>query len=748
MKQHSPLRLARILLPSAFAALLLLPSACDDGGPNSTDSDAADSVDVELTPVPVDAGAYTYKLSESTASLVLWTTPATHKVERHLRAPAESRSGLELAAARGEFEPAVCVLDPGHPSFSAELLPFPTLGSTQRAELSLASYQGEWPEALHPLLAQQRVDGEAGTPSVLWLSIFVPRDASPGKHHSQLVITTDDERIELPITLTVFDFDLPQRIAFHSLLYLGISQLIPNGGGQHDVKQMLFEHRFTPSSVAWPSSFHYNITWDSDASPSRCSAFYDEPDEGEAYSIQHLARRYYLGQGWNEVGFPQSMFFQFVDNATPRPSTFCGQSRGDHYGSAAYNQAWSAYLSALQAHLRSEGMLDRGYYYIQNEPQNEQDHALAAELCRMTRAAAPELRIAISEEPKPEIAEDPGGDCGYDIWIAHVRALQEDYALERQREHGESLWLYSLDHDPDPYFNPTRIDTQGMHARIIPWVSWRYRARGWAYYDAGRFFQDGYPGIRAELLREGFEDYEYLLLANGGQPRPGQDEAVDASVLGVASSLGSWTKDADALMTLRFELGRYIEGSRDTLPVLEVDDDTRPRGSYAINFQDPAGEPTASPLELDGKTYLKVGWQAWSDEDGYGWSGEHVGNPSITLYGFDSGDGYSVVQRSYLYDDYGRDNIFEFALANGRYRVTVGAGRPARGYPNDPHNVKVEGQTVIDDEATSNDAPCIERSVEVELRDGKLSMEMGGRSQSTGEWAYTFLAYLLIDPID
>ena len=56
-------------------------------------------------PVPVEPGEFTYTLDESPEGLTLWTTPATRKLRTSDRAPAETRSGLELSAARGEFEP-------------------------------------------------------------------------------------------------------------------------------------------------------------------------------------------------------------------------------------------------------------------------------------------------------------------------------------------------------------------------------------------------------------------------------------------------------------------------------------------------------------------------------------------------------------------------------------------------------------------------------------------------------------------
>jgi hypothetical protein len=692
-------------------------------------------------------GEYTYTLEESTAALLLWTTPCTRKVRLGDRPPDVRRSGLHLSAARNEFEPAQLVIGPGGGSATVTVDPFPTLPGA-RIETAVAGFVDGWSETLAPLPAggTVRLSGDHGVP--VWITVHVPRTATAGTHETVVRVGQGGSTATVPLRLDVFDFALPDEIHFATQLNLSVGDLVPDGGTVDDAKTLLFEHRMTPASVAWPSGYHWRITWENERSDAPCERFWDEPDEPEAYSIGRLGPRYVLGEGWNGVGFPDSMLFQFVDNATPRPGTFCGVPRGDHHGTAAYNEAWSRFLAALDGYLVDRAMQDRTYYYVQNEPQDDADHRLAAHLCALTRAAAPHLRIAISEEPKPEIAEDPANPCGYDVWIAHVRHYAEGYAWARQRDHGEQVWLYSLDHDPDPYFNPTRVDRQGMHARIIPWVSWGRRAVGWAYYDFGRFFHDGRPGVRAELFREGFEDYEYLWLANGGaHPRVFETRPVDATVESAASGLTSWTQDPDALMVLRRELGRYIEGSRATLPILEIES-VRPRGEYHLNFQDPAGRPLDEPLVVNGDTCLKIGWEAYDEERGWGWSGEHVGNPGILMYGYDATSGYDERQRSYLYDDYGRDNLFEFALGNGRYAITVGAGRPARAYPNDPHHVAIEGIPVIDDEPTTAGSPTFERTTTVDLRDGSLSVVTGGRSETTGEWSYTFLQYLDVVPVE
>lgn len=735
-------------------SITLFAIACDDTSPSGDDTRSTANRDtsnggddVPVTPVPVEGGAYTYALDESTGALSLWTTPAARKVLPADRAPEATGSGLAMSAARRELETTQLILGPGSGDVTVSATPFAGLGAGHRLELAVARYDSGWPDALDPLESggTLTLDGSRGTP--LYITVVVPEDAPAGEHTTTLSLSLDGSTVEVPLTLYVFDFAIPAASPFATQMNINISSLV-GSGSVDDAKTLLFEHRLTPKSVPWPSGFNPGITWERGDSP--CAPpLWDEPDEGADYSIRHLARKYILGEGWNGVGFPTSMLFQFVDNATPRPNTFCGIDRGSHEGSDAYNAEWSEFLGALQTYLTDAGMLEKTYIYVQNEPQDAADHALAAHLCRLYKAAAPNIRIAISEEPKPEIAEDPGGACGYDIWIAHVGAYQQEYAWARQRDHGEAVWLYSLDQDPDPFFNPTRADVQGMHARIIPWVSWTLRVTGFAYYDAGRFFPNNRPGIRAIMLREGIEDYAYLFLAAGGtHPQVFETYGVDETVAGVASSLTSWSSDPDALMTLRHELGLYLEGSRETLPVLETDNDTRPRGAYHLNFQDPSGSPAADPLEVDGETWMKIGWGAWDESLGYGWSGENVGNTDITLSGYDDVAGFSEVEKSYLYDDYGRLNRFEFALANGRYAVTLGVGRPRRGYPGDPYNAVVEGQVVVDDEATSDAEPTITRTVEIDLKDGSLSLEVGGRSEATGNFAYTFVQYLSIEPIE
>ena len=406
-------------------------------------------------------------------------------------------------------------------------------------------------------------------------------------------------------------------------------------------------------------------------------------------------------------------------------------------------------MSALEAYLIENDYIDKAYYLVQNEPQSQADYDVAAFLHRLARDAAPRLRLAISEEPKPQIAEHPDGAAGFDIWMAAIPEYLQSYAQERQRDFGEEVWVYSLTQSIAPYFNPIQRDASGIHTRILAWAAWSLRIRGWQWFDGSSLATDGRLGIRSELLREAFEDYEYLWLANGdSHPEVFQPSVVDPTVQSAALGLDAWTRDGEALMQLRNELGLFVEGTLTEPPrLLGRSPVARVRASYFINFQDSDGEPSENPLTVDGDTYIKVGWEPFSDAAGLGWYGSSIEHPSRAKFGFDDAEDASVVERSYVFDDFGRVNSFDFVIEPGRYEVTVGVGRPRLSSAT-PHNVVVQGLCIVDDVVLDSGTPTAEFSDQVDVYGDRLSVVLGGRSRSSGEFKFAFLRFLKIVPVD
>jgi len=446
---------------------------------------------------------------------------------------------------------------------------------------------------------------------------------------------------------------------------------------------------------------------------------------------------------------------QFVDNSTPRPGTFCGNLLNNApYGDTAYNNAWSAYLTALQNYLSAHGLLGKTYYYVQNEPQNLADYTVSAFLCKLTRQASPNLKIMLSREANPQIAENPTyPGCGYDIWLAPMGRYQQIYAWQREQLFGEKSWFYSLDQDLAPFLNPTVLGFQGWNALLLTTVAWSQRIRGWAFYNPGQFFTGTQANVRAELLRESFDIYDYLVLANGGvEAAVNSAVAVDALVQAVAQNLNSYITYDSAVFELKKQIGLALDAGQTVFPQLYfVHPSANPRQAYYIDFKG-LGNP-AGPVVQNGVTWLEVDWIPFDPVKGYGWTSPNINNVgSILLNIYDTRAvnyyGAGEVEATYLYDDFGRVSRFDFLIANGLYQITVGVGRPDR--PSyDIQNAWIEGVHVVNEFQPPGSSPTMDTTgtLLTNVTDSCITLLFGGHTTDSSVFQSTFIQYVTIIPV-
>ncbi|MBK9753780.1 MAG: DUF4091 domain-containing protein [Nannocystis sp.] len=490
---------------SRSIALCLLLAACkggdgNDGGSETggTGGGSASSGDEPTTGDPVctdctPVGMMSFRLP-SPAGATLWTATTMDKVLREAAPPEATAPAIQIHAARNEYEPfqlvvrsdtdamvSVSVSDFSGPG----PLPAVTLHRVDYVNIAAPSdpgaiLSGQIPDPLVPIAFGTPVAVSAASNQPLWFTAQVPADALAGDYNATITVTIAGLAHEVPVQLHVFNFAIPAQLGFDGNWNTSFEAL--GGGASLErvelLKDFFFAHRLVPSSVAWPAGTNYNggIIYD-------CAAgvFKEEVND---YDISSLGPKYIDGVGWNGVGFPSFQAMTFVDNSTPRPQLFCDVDRGpDHVGTAEYNAAWSKMLTALDAYLVGKGWAGKAYYYTQNEPQGPADYDTAAYLATLTRSAAPNLRLAISEEPKPEIAEHPQiAGNHYDLWWANLSAFEPVYAATRQAL-GEQVWWYFLYGDLPPHFNPITIDHAGIETRVAHWAAWKFRIRGFAYYS-------------------------------------------------------------------------------------------------------------------------------------------------------------------------------------------------------------------------------------------------------------------------
>ena len=487
------------------------------------------------------------------------------------------------------------------------------------------------------------------------------------------------------------------------------------------------------------------------------------------------------------TGFPSFMAVTFQNNDSSkdqRPSSFCGLSRGngDWYiadnSTSAYNQKWFAYIHDMQEYLRGLGFLDEAYYYFANEPQDQADYDAVAWYSKYLKQKAPDLKLMVSENPRTEIFNHLNYSSGQiDIWLPVFNQYDPEISHEREKNHGEETWIYFLHGTRPPFFNPITLDHPGVESKLTGWILWKYRIRGIAYYSLNNWepnpwtnpIHDNHngdlfmlyppsesnhnidygsnnhrlvPSIRFELMRDSLEDYEYLYVLNADknplvtEDNSGDNQSADSQADKIVTGLTSYTRDTEFMYNLRRVIGLKNGNEIAVLPDINPTGGhprtEGPPGNYYINFQDPASSPGADPLSVNGHEYMKIGWNEYDQDLGYGWFGDmaHVKYQYIS-------SSPNELQNSIIYDNWGREKTFEFDLPNGTYNVTVSVGWQAKTYS---HNkIVIEGVSFVDDEAITPASPYIIRTKAVSISDNKLTMAMGIFNE------YTMLNYLDIE---
>ena len=227
-----------------------------------------------------------------------------------------------------------------------------------------------------------------------------------------------------------------------------------------------------------------------------------------------------------------------------------------------YKILFNSYCTQIQEHLRQKGWLDEAFVYWFDEPA-PRDYEFVMNGFHKLKEAAPDITRMLTEQVEPELIGGPN------IWCAVSNQYKHEPAEER-RKHGEKFWWYVCTGPKAPYCT-LFIDHPGTELRVWLWQTWHRKIEGilvwqsnywtsptafpdpefpqnpyedpmgwrtgystpkgekrpWGNGD-GRFIYppevaaDANPSgpvlegpvdsIRWEMLRDGIEDYEYLVM--------------------------------------------------------------------------------------------------------------------------------------------------------------------------------------------------------------------------------------------
>ena len=216
-----------------------------------------------------------------------------------------------------------------------------------------------------------------------------------------------------------------------------------------------------------------------------------------------------------------------------------------------FDQLIVEYFSSWGAFLSQEGLLDRAVYYLADEPSVDSLPYLKL-AASLIREADPRIRIAMTYDIEGLTDED--GNSLVDIFIPRISKYNPARA-QAYRNAGAGYWVYDVS-------DLALIDNSSAENRMLPWLAWERNAGGILYYltnyyntnnpghpwqqtnwrqsggtytnwyGDGVFFyppevsytSDGaftdriVPSVRWEVLRDGAEDFEYLISLNAMLP--------------------------------------------------------------------------------------------------------------------------------------------------------------------------------------------------------------------------------------
>jgi len=298
---------------------------------------------------------------------------------------------------------------------------------------------------------------------------------------------------------------------------------------------------------------------------------------------------------------------------------FHAQSRGVFggfaQGTVEYDYLMKKYLSIVQDHLEEKGWLGKEYVYWFDEP-NTENYPFVREGMEIIQRSAPKIKRFITEH-------QPGSDIMdiTDISCTVIGRLDAEIIKDLVAE-GNEFWSYVCCCPKSPYLS-LFIDHDDINMRMWLWLSYKFQLKGiliwsamyWNSYTAspdgylqnpwedpmsytvgyglpygkqvgwgngdGRFFYppnrdpgdrsrkyiDGpVPCLRLEKIRDGIEDYEYLLLLekvvneDGGKRKKLIKEAF--KLLNLPASLVTgpteYDKDPQSLIQYRNKIGELL----------------------------------------------------------------------------------------------------------------------------------------------------------------------------------------------
>ena len=545
---------------STLLALLTAFSLAACGTPKQDDP-------TPIQPDP-DPGTETFKAE-------VWTLPSSVKVLREADCSAyyTEDARLQYAMAKNEYESMQLMITPEADigSFDLEISALKSEGGAEIPAENIEVYnefyvyvqRGTAPDSTRPAgwypdaLIPQELSAEYGENKIsagenqgIWITIKTEKDTPAGTYTGTFTLNADDESLQIPVEVDVWDFTVPDEVHARNSFYLFQDEL---ANGQFDNTKESYQnyvdyfldYRISTTEIA---SLDYNTE--------------DWVEQVKKYAADPRVTSYNVhGDGH----YGMTLLKALVENSTPELNLV------DKAFIYLYDEPYTMMETATQ-----------GFYDKIDELIAFADSYTDEELAQygLTKADIEGVEVLITLTASIDTIEGLRTYC----------PLASDFDTEEQRQQYETYrqntytgknnelagtdygttWWYVCVHPYDPYPN-LNIDMDLSAARVLSWMQYDYDIEGLIYWGTMTYFStatrfdeagqkpvnvyeqangvfagangDGYlvypgakygtdepmPTMRLMELRDGFEEYEFLYLLEDLTVRALKENELDGS---------------------------------------------------------------------------------------------------------------------------------------------------------------------------------------------------------------------------
>jgi hypothetical protein len=405
---------------------------------------------------------------------------------------------------------------------------------------------GVWPDALPDL---KPFTAQGGQCSPIWITVHAPAGTPPGNYEGYLELTaTGRDPVELGLRVTVFDFELPRTPSLKTDFGFwidGAESLCRRMGYTGGADQLLdaylqngLRHRVTLRELAqFPA---------------------ESADYKASLATYEPKLREWMNAGASTIAVPPSLL-NFPEQ-----------------------------LKIANNFVEDANLRDRVFCPIANEPERPAWPRLF-DTMQQWREIAPNIPLMLTT-----YGTQPFFHEAADIWAIHspvMDTVNNRTILDRVAA-GNAVWWYVNHTPPRPYAN-FFLDFAAIEHRIFFWQTWALGIQGVHYWNAN-YSEPGvnpwvdqlditptngdgfllYPGpngpvssIRLEVIRDGIEDYDYLVLFRERMKQLEEKGGHDALLAQAAKvynlkelvpDLVTYTRDPNVLISKRDALAEMI----------------------------------------------------------------------------------------------------------------------------------------------------------------------------------------------